>query len=124
MTNAQVPRKLVYKICTADDWSEACRCGRFEGSADDKRDGFIHLSAAGQVAETARRHFRGKSNLVLVELDVARLGAPLVWEPSRGGELFPHLYAPLDVGVAVSVAPMPLGADGVPVVPGGRPAPT
>ena len=62
-------------------------------------------------------HFRGQGDLVLVAVDAAALGAQLKWEPSRGGALFPHLYAPLDVAHARSVIPLKLGGDGVPVMP-------
>ena len=84
----------------------------FEGSAVDRRDGFIHLSTRAQVEETARRHFAAQDGLVLVELDADRLGPALRWEPSRGGDLFPHLYASLVPSTATSVVPLPLGAAG------------
>ena len=109
---------LVFKILSSAEWADAQRRGNYPGSADDARDGFIHLSTGVQVAGTAARHFRGKPDLVLVALDSAKLGAELVWEPSRGGALFPHLYAPLPVSAALWCKDMPLGADGVPQVPG------
>jgi uncharacterized protein (DUF952 family) len=108
---------IVYKILTAAQWEEALRLGHYAGSADDERDGFIHLSARDQLAGTAAKHFKGKAGLVLVSLDSSRLGDGLVWEPSRGGALFPHLYTPLDVTAALDVTAMPLGEDGVPVLP-------
>jgi uncharacterized protein (DUF952 family) len=80
---------LIYKICPAPLWREAERAGRFDGSADDQRDGFIHFSAADQVAGTAAKHFTGQSDLLLVSVDADRLGPALKWEPSRGGALFP-----------------------------------
>jgi uncharacterized protein (DUF952 family) len=70
------------------------------------RDGFIHLSTATQLAETLRRHFSGQSDLVLVEVDPGDLGDALRWEPSRGGDLFPHLYGPLAVRLARRVSPV------------------
>ena len=70
------------------------RC-RFDGAPIDLADGFIHFSTAGQVDETAARHFAGQAGLLLVAVDAAALGAALKYEPSRGGALFPHLYAPL-----------------------------
>ena len=108
---------LVYKILTAADWQAATASGLYAGSADDIRDGFIHLSTREQLAETAARHFRGRSDLVLVALDAVRLGPQLRWEPSRGGALFPHLYDLLDVAAGRQVWPMPLGADDVPILP-------
>ena len=109
----------VYKIMTAADWQAAVRAGSYAGSADDARDGYIHLSAADQLAGTAARHFKGRQGLVLVALDATRLGPHLRWEASRGGALFPHLYAALDVRTATSAIAMPLGPEGVPVLPEG-----
>jgi uncharacterized protein (DUF952 family) len=107
---------IVYKICARAAWEAALAAGRFEGSADDRRDGFIHLSAAGQVADTAARHFAGAGDLVLVAVDAGRLGAALRWEPARGGALFPHLYAALPVDAALWTRPLPL-EDGRHVLP-------
>ena len=92
------------------------RAGRFEGVAIDLTDGYIHLSTAAQAPETARRHFLGQPDLVLVRLDAARLGPALRWEPSRGGDLFPHLYGPLDPALAEAVTPIHLAADGAPIL--------
>lgn len=94
---------LVYKICVAAEWTAAARAGLYRGSAADAADGFIHLSTADQVAETLRRHFAGARGLVLVAFDDAALGADLRYEPSRGGEPFPHVYAPLDPSAALWV---------------------
>jgi uncharacterized protein (DUF952 family) len=85
----------IYKICGRPAWQAAEAAGVFGGSADDTRDGFIHFSTAAQLAETAAKHFAGQADLVLVAVDAEQLGPPLRWEPSRGGALFPHLYAPL-----------------------------
>lgn len=108
---------IVFKICPRAAWDEACRTGHYAGSADDRRDGYIHLSAQHQVAGTAAKYFRDQSDLVIVAIDAATLGSAFRWEPSRGGELFPHHYGPLPVGSAVTVAPLPLDGDGVPVLP-------
>ena len=90
-------------------WNEAEAAGTFTGSAVDARDGYIHFSTAAQLEETARRHFAGQLDLVLVEVDAAALGEALRWEPSRDGALFPHLYAPLPLsavrGVTAFAAP-------------------
>lgn len=107
---------LVYKILPAEEWERAEALGRFEGSAIDLKDGYIHLSAASQVNETARLHFHGREQLVLVILESDALGEALKWEPSRGGALFPHLYGPLDVALALDVKPLALGADGAPQI--------
>jgi uncharacterized protein (DUF952 family) len=97
---------LIFKILARADWERAVSSGRFEGSAADVADGFIHFSAADQVAETAARHFAGQSDLVIVSVEADALGAALRWEPSRGGALFPHLYGALDVTRVVSVDAM------------------
>jgi uncharacterized protein (DUF952 family) len=104
----------VYKIVSRLEWDAAVSAGVFEGAAIDLQDGYIHLSTAAQAAETARRYFVGQEELVLVRLDVARLGPALKWEPSRGGDLFPHVYGPLDPKLAEAVTPIQLAADGTP----------
>ncbi len=85
----------IYKICGRTEWRAAESAGLFHGSAVDARDGFIHFSTAAQLGETAAKHFAGVSDLVLIAIDGDALGAPLKWEPSRGGDLFPHLYGTL-----------------------------
>ena len=102
----------VYKICTAAEWDAAVRDGVYRGSAVDLRDGFIHFSTAAQTRETAAKHFAGLSDLVLIGVDDTRLGAALRWEPSRGGALFPHLYAPLPLDAVLWEKPLPLRPDG------------
>lgn len=102
--------EIVYKLVGADEWAEAVRAGRFSGSGIDLVDGYVHLSTGAQVAETARRHFAGRDELVLVALDPAVLGAALRWEPSRGGALFPHVYGVVDPAAALWTAPLDLPA--------------
>lgn len=102
----------IYKICERHAWEEARRSGYFSGSADDQRDGYIHLSTAHQIPGTLAEHFAGQIDLVLIGIDAGRLGAALRWEPSRGGALFPHLYGVLGMGAVVSETAIILGADG------------
>jgi uncharacterized protein (DUF952 family) len=86
----------VYKICDEADWRACEASGELPWSADDRRDGFLHLSAAQQVEGTLARHFAGREDLWLLAVDPERLPAgALRWEPSRDGQLFPHLYGPL-----------------------------
>jgi uncharacterized protein (DUF952 family) len=107
----------IYKICPAPLWREATQAGVFRGSEVDLRDGFIHFSTAAQVIETAARHFAGAADLLLVAVDETRLGSALRYEPSRGGDLFPHLYGPLDPRLALWVRLLPLGEGGRHVFP-------
>jgi len=87
--------------------------GVFEGSAVDVADGYIHFSTAAQARETAARHFAGQSDLMLLTVDPQCCrAADLRWEPSRGGALFPHLYATLDIACVVAVDELSLGEDG------------
>ncbi|MFO1184807.1 MAG: DUF952 domain-containing protein [Bauldia sp.] len=102
----------IFKICRAAEWADAERTGTFPGSPDDRRDGFIHFSTAGQLQETVSKHFAGQSDLVIVAFEDIALGKALRWEPARGGRLFPHLYAPLASTVAIWVKALPLAADG------------
>ena len=108
---------LIYKICPARLWREAEAAGRFDGAAIDLTDGFIHFSTGGQLRETAAKHFAGQSDLLLIAVEGDTLGAALRYEPSRGGALFPHLYAPLDPRVVRWVVPLAQGSDGSPVIP-------
>lgn len=95
----------VFKILSGEAWREAEVTGRLPWSAKDLEDGFVHLSTAEQVAETARRHFAGQVGLVLVELDAAKL-SELRWEPSRGGALFPHVYGEISLAAVVRAGPL------------------
>jgi uncharacterized protein (DUF952 family) len=104
----------VYKIAPLALWRAAEEAGAFTGAPVDVADGFIHFSTREQLAETATRHFSGQRNLMLIAIDAARLGAALVYEPSRGGALFPHLYGPLPLAACLWSAPLPLRTDGVP----------
>ena len=107
---------LIFKLLTAPEWQAALSAGVFAGSAVDLADGYIHFSTAAQAPETARRYFCGLTDILLVALEADTLGEALVWEPSRGGDLFPHLYGPLDPALAVWVRPAPLDDQGLPIL--------
>ena len=107
----------IYKICPETLWREAEKSGRFDGAPVDHADGFIHFSTAEQAVETAARHFAGQDGLLLVAIDAAALGPALKYEVSRGGALFPHLYAPLPLSAVIWAKPLPLDADGRHVFP-------
>ena len=104
--------RMIYKICPASAWREAERQGVFRGSPVDISDGFIHFSTATQVAETARKHFFGRTGLFLIVVDAEALGDALRWETSRNDELFPHLYGELDLGAVTSILSMHARSDG------------
>ncbi len=103
---------LIFKIFRRPEWDAFRAAGETRGAPIDLTDGYIHISTAAQVAETAARHFATESDLVLVALDADRLGPALKWEPSRGGALFPHLYRPLSLADVVWDKSLPLGATG------------
>jgi len=102
----------VFKIVASREWSAAEADGVFIGAAVDRADGYIHFSTAEQAQETAAKWFAGRDDLTLVAVDAAALGSDLRWEPSRGGTLFPHLYAPLPMSAVVWSRPLWLGPDG------------
>lgn len=109
--------RIIYKIVPREIWHEARRDGVFRGAAIDLTDGYIHFSTAAQAVETAARHFAGAEGLLLVAIDPGALGAALRFEPSRGGDLFPHLYASLPLDAVLWEKPLPIGEDGQHVFP-------
>jgi len=115
--NHMQSHKLIYKIIDKAQWTTAEAAGVFEGASIDLNDGYIHFSTAEQSKETAGKHFAGQSDLLLVAVSVAPLGDALKWEPSRGGDLFPHLYGSLKTGDAVWVKELPLDENGIHVFP-------
>jgi uncharacterized protein (DUF952 family) len=107
----------IYKICEAAQWAEAERAGEFRGSEIDLADGYIHFSTAGQVAETAAKHFALMPDLVVVAVAAEDVSGTLKWEASRGGALFPHLYGALPMTAVRWTKPLPLDAGGTHVFP-------
>jgi uncharacterized protein (DUF952 family) len=98
---------LVYKIIAAKAWAEALSNGVFIGASIDLADGYIHLSDSSQVEQTARLHFSGQGDLLLVTFDAAGFGDQLKWEASRGGALFPHVYGSIVPSQALWAKPLP-----------------
>jgi uncharacterized protein (DUF952 family) len=98
---------LIFKVTSREEWEKARKSGQFTGAAIDLADGYIHLSGAEQVRETAAKYFSGQENLVLVAYEANQFGAELKWEVSRGGALFPHVYGTLDPAKALWVKPLP-----------------
>ena len=104
--------RMIYHMCPQEAWAAAVAAGRYDGTEDDQRDGFIHFSTAEQLPQSARRHRAGQAGLVLLAVEADRLGERLRWEPSRGGALFPHLYGALPLDAVTRVADLPLGPTG------------
>ena len=110
----------IYKITTAVAFAPARLSGAFEGMPIDHQDGYMHFSTAAQLPETLRLHFAGQDGLLLLAVNTADLGENLVWEPSRGGELFPHLYGgPLSLSTIAWEEPIGVAADGSCTLPAG-----
>jgi uncharacterized protein (DUF952 family) len=103
---------MIVKILRANEWARFQRDGRFDGAPVDLSDGYIHFSTPAQAAETAAKHFGGVHGLQILAIDPARLGDALRWEPSRGGQLFPHLYGVLEMNHIVWDETLPLGPNG------------
>jgi uncharacterized protein (DUF952 family) len=107
-----VSATLIFKLVATGEWRDAESAGAFDGAEADRADGYIHFSTAAQAAETAAKWFAGREDLTLVAVDPEALGADLKWEPSRGGALFPHLYASLPMSAVAWSRPLPLRSDG------------
>jgi uncharacterized protein (DUF952 family) len=109
--------RLIFHMCKRSDWQSAQTAGQYPGSGDDLADGFMHFSTAEQLAESAARHRAGVTDLLLITVDADDLGDALKWEPSRGGQLFPHLYGALEVSNVISADELPLDEDGLHIFP-------
>lgn len=107
----------IFHMCRAEEWQAAQAAGHYDGSSQDRADGFIHFSTGAQLPESAARHRTGQTGLVLLTVDPEGCGDALKWEASRGGQLFPHLYGPLSVRAVLRVDPLPLGTDGLHIMP-------
>ncbi len=103
---------LIYKIFRAPEWAQLQAKGETTGAPVDVADGFVHFSTATQAAETAAKHFAGETDLVLLALESDTLGDALIWEVSRGGADFPHLYRALTLKDVLWHRPLPLGETG------------
>ena len=103
---------LIFKIVPRTMWQDAVEAGVFKGAPVDLADGYIHFSTADQARETAAKHFAGQTDLLLAAFQAETFGESLKWEPSRGGALFPHLYADLQPSEAIWVRELPLSTDG------------
>lgn len=103
---------MIYKICSKTVWEEIRQLTSWNGSPHDLRDGFIHFSTASQLEGTVRKHYAGQTDLLLLAIDSDSLGAALKWEPSRDGDLFPHLYGALPISTVASARDLTVEPDG------------
>ncbi|KUR71438.1 hypothetical protein AQZ52_12440 [Novosphingobium fuchskuhlense] len=108
---------VAYKVLTAEQMDVLLRKGVFTGAPIDLADGYIHLSAAEQVTETVDKHFAGQTRLFVAAVDLSALGDAVKWEPSRGGQLFPHIYAPLPLSAVTAHGPLARATDGAVLLP-------
>ncbi|CCA93404.1 DUF952 domain-containing protein [Novosphingobium sp. PP1Y] len=109
---------LAYKILTGAQMAQLLGNGSFAGAPVDLADGFVHLSAAGQVQGTLDKHFAGQEDLHIACVDLAAVANALKWEVSRGGALFPHLYAPLPLSAVTAHGPVRRDTSGCVILPG------
>jgi uncharacterized protein (DUF952 family) len=107
-----MPDAVAYKILTAEEMATLERDGRFAGSPNDARDGFVHLSTADQLGGTLDRHFAGQADLHLAAIDLEALGDKVRWEEARGGALFPHLYGDISLDAVIAYSPLAHEPDG------------
>lgn len=119
MSQAVPNPEFIYKVGTEESFGPARATGAYAGMPIDASDGYMHFSTIEQLKETLSRHFRGQSGLVLLAVRTADLaGDDLVWEPSRGGALFPHLYnRPLPLSAVAWEATISVDSEGNTVLP-------
>ena len=103
---------LIFHLCPRALWEAALARGAYYGRPADLADGYIHCSSAAQLRASAAKHAAGQADLVLLALDPDSLGSSLRWEPSRQGELFPHIYGGMPVSAVLRTDPVPLDAEG------------
>ncbi len=104
---------MIYKLFRAPELAELVAAGETPGSAVDRADGYVHFSTEVQLPGTAAKHFAGEVGLWLVACDEAAMGPALVWEPSRGGALFPHLRRALTRADVAWIRPFDGAAEGL-----------
>ena len=109
--------KSIYRLCEKNDWDHALTLGVYRGTDLDIQDGYIHLSTAEQVMETAKIYFCGVEHLLLLRINANELGDDLRWEKSRNGEIFPHFYGPLKTEFIRTITELKLDDNGIHIFP-------
>lgn len=112
MTTPMRNPDFIYKIASAENFADAKAAGTYTGMPIDEQDGYVHFSTAAQLAETLSLHFKGQAGLVLFAVRSADMGSKLVWEASRGGQLFPHVYGSFPMAAVAWQGTVDVGADG------------
>ena len=110
---------MIYHITTRRAWSEALRSGEYRTDSLET-EGFIHCSTSAQVLPVAQALYQGGGKLLLLQIDPSRLTSELKWEPPAGGtpsgisegDLFPHIYGPLNLDAVVKVFDLEMNPDG------------
>ena len=103
---------IAFKILLTTEWAILESEGEFLGAPSDLVSGFIHMSSAAQVRRTVAKHFSDVDELYIAVIDLAALGDLVKWEPSSGGQLYPHLYGPLTREAVLSCSRVERGEDG------------
>ncbi len=111
------PKTVAWKVLTGGELAEFLDAGHFAGAPVDLADGYIHMSTIVQLAGTVEKHFAGQEGLFLAKVDLDALGDAVLWEASRGGELFPHLYGRLPISAVIIHEPLRRNLDGTLVLP-------
>ena len=111
--------ELILHLASNEAWLAAVDAGSYHADSL-STEGFIHCSKPSQIVDVANTFYRGQGGLVLLVIDVSKLSAKLKWEPpaepepthARTGDLFPHIYGPLNLEAVTRVLPFEPGADG------------
>jgi uncharacterized protein (DUF952 family) len=98
------PDEMIYHIASKQAWESALTAGQYAIDTLEK-EGFIHFSEKRQVVATANRYYQRNTGLLLLQVSVKRLAAELKYEAAPSGELFPHLYGPLNLEAVEKVYP-------------------
>ena len=104
--------EFIFKIIDKDEWQKAKQNGVYNGSDKDKKDGYIHFSEENQVPETLKKYYPNKENLILLKVNAFKL-EHLLWEQASNGDMYPHLYSPLDIKNVEDQFDLPLNEDGI-----------
>ncbi len=106
----QVPG-IILHICTRAEWQSVDDGGWYR-CASLESEGFIHCSQPGQVVEVADFVFRGRSGLILLLVDPARVVPEIRVEVAGNGQSYPHIYGALNSSAVIGTLPFAPNAEG------------